>query len=260
MTTIAVAGKGGTGKSTLSAMTVRWLSDHISKSILVVDADSNVNLNDLLGVELKDSVGGIREEMKSRVNQLPGGMTKQQFLEYKIQSSIVETPDFDLIAMGRPEGPGCYCYANSVLRDVLQTLARNYDYIVIDNEAGMEHLSRRTAHSIDYLLMVSDATMRGIHTAGRIGRLVGELETRIRERYLILNRVRGPLPRTAEESIAAEGLKLLCSIPEDELVYETDQKGDPLWPVIGRSNAYRMLGEILIQLISGKKGENENAV
>ena len=105
MTTIAVAGKGGTGKSTLSAMTVRWLSDHISKSILVVDADSNVNLNDLLGVELKDSVGGIREEMKSRVNRLPGGMTKQQFLEYKIQSSIVETRDFDLIAMGRPEGP-----------------------------------------------------------------------------------------------------------------------------------------------------------
>ena len=253
MTTIAIAGKGGTGKSTLSAIAVRWLSDHVSKSILVVDADSNVNLNDLLGVGLKETVGGIREEMKRRVHKLPGGMTKQQFLEYKIQSSVVETPDFDLIAMGRPEGPGCYCYANSVLRDILKTLADNYEYVIIDNEAGMEHLSRRTAESIDYLLMISDATVRGIQTAGRIGRLVSELETRIRERYLIVNRVLGSLPPAAVESISSEGLKLLCSIPEDELIHDTDQKGDPIWPVIARSNAYKSLGGILEKLIPGSE-------
>jgi CO dehydrogenase maturation factor len=248
MKTIAIAGKGGTGKSTLSAVTVRWLSDHISKSILVVDADSNVNLNELLGAELRDTVGGIREEMKEKVHSLPGGMTKQQFLEYKIQSSIVETPDFDLIAMGRPEGPGCYCYANSVLRDVLKSLADNYEYVVIDNEAGMEHLSRRTTQRIDYLLMISDPSVRGVHTAGCISRLVKELETRTKERYLIINRVRNLIPPALTESVKAEGLELLCSIPEDELLFETDQKGKPIWPIINRSNTYQLLGGKLKQV------------
>ncbi len=251
MTTIAVAGKGGTGKSTISAIIVRWLSDHISKSILAVDADSNVNLNDMLGVELKATVGGIREEMKQKVSRLPGGMTKQQFLEYRIQSSVVETPHFDLIAMGRPEGPGCYCYANSILRDVLKTLAGNYEYVVIDNEAGMEHLSRRTAHNIDYLFMIADATVRGIHTAGRISRLVTELEARITNRYLVVNRVRGSWPQSTAESIDSEGLELLCSVPEDELIYETDQKGSPIWTIMDGTNAYRSLGEVLGHLIPG---------
>ncbi len=242
--TIAIAGKGGTGKSTLSAVTVRWLSDHVSKSILVVDADSNVNLNDLLGVDLRGTVGGIREEMKEKVQSIPGGMTKQQFLEYKIQSSVVETPDFDLIAMGRPEGPGCYCYANSILRDILKTLSCNYKYVIIDNEAGMEHLSRRTTAGIDYLLMVSDPTVRGIHAAGSIGKLIKELDTRVREKFLIVNRLDGSLHQAATESIEAEGLELLCTVPEDELLSETDRRGEPIWPVADRSEPYKILGEI----------------
>jgi len=118
MKTIAISGKGGTGKTTLAALVIRWLSKNVTKSILAVDADSNVNLNEVLGVELKVTVGAIREEMKSLVSKLPGGMTKQQFLEYKVQTSLIETPDFDLLAMGRPEGPGCYCYANNLLRDI----------------------------------------------------------------------------------------------------------------------------------------------
>lgn len=252
MKTIAIAGKGGTGKSTLSAITVRWLSDHVSKSILVVDADSNVNLNDLLGVDLKETIGGIREEMKEKVQALPGGMTKQQFLEYKIQSSIVETVDFDLLAMGRPEGPGCYCYANSILRDVLKTLSQNYEYFVIDNEAGMEHLSRRTAEEIDYLFMVSDPTTRGIRTAGNIGRLIKELDARIGRKCLIVNRVRNALPRETDRTIDAEELELLCEIPEDDLIFETDQKGIPIWSVIDRSNTYAILGKVLEQLINNK--------
>ncbi|MBN2320791.1 MAG: AAA family ATPase [Acidobacteria bacterium] len=246
--TIAITGKGGTGKSTLSAVAVRWLSDHVSKSILVVDADSNVNLNDLLGVELRETVGGIREEMKEKVQSIPGGMTKQQFLEYKIQSSIVETPDFDLIAMGRPEGPGCYCYANSILRDILKTLSGNYEYVVIDNEAGMEHLSRRTTAGIDYLLMISDPTVRGIHAAGRIGRLIAELDTRVREKYLIVNRLRDPLHQAATDSIGAEGLQLLCTVPEDELLTETDRRGESIWSVADRSEPYRILGGIFERL------------
>ena len=144
MKTIAITGKGGTGKTTLAALIIRWLSKNRTKSVLAVDADSNVNLNEVLGVGLNATVGSIREEMKSLSGKLPGGMTKEQFLEYKIQAGLVETPDFDLLAMGRPEGPGCYCYANNLLRDILMTLSQNYEFTVIDNEAGMEHLSRRT--------------------------------------------------------------------------------------------------------------------
>jgi CO dehydrogenase maturation factor len=131
----------------------------------------------------------------------------------------------------------------------LKTLAGNYEYVVIDNEAGMEHLSRRTTHNIDYLLMITDATVRGIHTAGRIGRLVSELEARIANRYLVLNRVRGSYPQSTADSIDSEGLELLCSVPEDEMIYETDQKGSSVWPVMDKSEAYRSLGKALKRLI-----------
>jgi CO dehydrogenase maturation factor len=225
MKTIAVSGKGGTGKSTLSALIVRWLRANGARSILAVDADSNVNLNDLLGSELKESVGSIREEMRKSVDQLPAGMTKQEFLEYKIHSSLVETPDFDLIAMGRPEGPGCYCYANNLLRDILKTLSTNYQWVVIDNEAGMEHLSRRTTQNIDYLLIVSDLSARGIRAAGRINRLLSELDTRVGQRQLILNRVRGtdenPVSPTLNQVIKEENLRdPVWSIPDDSPSYQ----------------------------------------
>jgi len=231
MKTIAIAGKGGTGKSTIASLIIRWLSERKSRSILAVDADSNVNLNDLLGVRLKETVGAIREEMRARVSDLPGGMTKQQFLEYKIQASLVEGPDFDLIAMGRPEGPGCYCYANNLLQDILRTLAANYDYVVIDNEAGMEHLSRRTSQAIDYLLIVSDATVRGIAAAGKIGRLLRELETRVGRRYLVLNRVSGAQSNPVEAAIREEKFDLLGTIPEDMALLKMDREGLPIWAV-----------------------------
>jgi len=245
MKTIAISGKGGTGKSTLAALIIRWLSEHVSQSILAVDADSNVNLNDLLGVQLKETVGTIREEMKTKVNNLPGGMTKQQFLEYKIQSSLVEAPSFDLIAMGRPEGSGCYCYANNLLRDILKSLGENYDFVVIDNEAGMEHLSRRTTQNIDILLIVSDPSIRGIQTAGKISRLLKELETRVKEKNLILNRVRNSLPRPVKKIIEGEGLKLLHSIPEDEKLLKMDQDGNPIWKINPRSSAYLAVDKLM---------------
>ncbi|MQY60333.1 AAA family ATPase [bacterium] len=245
MKTIAISGKGGTGKSTLAALIIRWLSEHISQSILAVDADSNVNLNDLLGVQLKETVGTIREEMKTKVNNLPGGMTKQQFLEYKIQSSLVEAPSFDLIAMGRPEGSGCYCYANNLLRDILKTLGENYDFVVIDNEAGMEHLSRRTTQNIDILLIVSDPSIRGIQTAGKISRLLKELETRVKEKNLILNRVRNSLLRPVKKIIEGEGLKLLHSIPEDEKLLKMDQDGNPIWKINSRSSVYLAVDKLM---------------
>lgn len=245
MKTIAISGKGGTGKSTLAALIIRWLSEHLSQSILAVDADSNVNLNDLLGVQLKETVGSIREEMKAKVNNLPGGMTKQQFLEYKIQSSLVEASSFDLIAMGRPEGSGCYCYANNLLRDILKSLGENYDFVVIDNEAGMEHMSRRTAQNIDILLIVSNPSIRGIQTAGKISRLLKELETRVKEKNLILNRVRNSLSRPVKKIIEEEGLKLIHSIPEDEKLLEMDQDGSPIWKIDPRSPAYLAVDKLM---------------
>jgi len=253
MKTIAISGKGGTGKTTIAALIIRWLSDHLTKSILAVDADSNVNLNDLLGVEIKETVGGIREEMKSLVSNLPGGMSKSQYLEYKIQASLVERSEFDLVAMGRPEGPGCYCYANNLLRDILATLGSNYEFVVIDNEAGMEHLSRRTTQRVDYLLIVSDPTPRGIVAAGRIGRLLEELETRVKARYLILNRTALPLADSIKEWLDKEGLDLLAAVPEDEILLNSDRAGKTLWPIFPRTDAYKAIGSMLRKILPSEK-------
>ncbi|MFQ5721352.1 MAG: AAA family ATPase, partial [Candidatus Aminicenantales bacterium] len=246
--TIAVLGKGGTGKSTVAAMIIRWLSNQGIHSILAVDADSNVNLNQLLGIELKETVGAIREEMKILAADLPGGMTKQQFLEYKIQNSLVEKPQFDLLAMGRPEGPGCYCYANNLLRDILQTLSQNYEYVVIDNEAGMEHLSRRTTQKIDYLLIISDPFPRGIQTSGKISRLIKELETRVGQRHLILNRASSPVPESVKEIIQEEKLNLLGLIPEDKQILTRDQAGQPIWPILDSCPAFKALEKLMTGL------------
>ena len=248
MITLAISGKGGTGKSTLAALIIRWLSENKARPILAVDADSNVNLNDLLGVQIKETIGNIREEMKTKISSLPGGMTKQQFLEYKIQSSLVETKAYDLLAMGRPEGPGCYCYANNLLQDVLQALAANYAYVVIDNEAGMEHLSRRTRQTVDFLLIVSDPSTRGIATAGRISRLLSELDTRVTKKYLVLNRAAQSQSPALKKAIEAEGLELLATIPEDEMLLEMDRQGIPIWSIAPNSTSYQAVARMMTQL------------
>jgi CO dehydrogenase maturation factor len=253
MKTIAISGKGGTGKTTLAALIIRWLSQNRETPILAVDADANVNLNDLLGVELKDTLGSIREEVKTTAHQIGRGMTKQQFLEYKIQASLAETPDFDLIAMGRPEGPGCYCYVNNLLRDILKTLRTNYKYVVIDNQAGMEHLSRQTTQNIDYLLIVSDPSVRGVRAAGKISRLIKELDTRVQEKHLILNRVQGSASREVENAIQEEGLTLLSSLPDDSRVLEMDQKGKTIDSIPVNSPVLKALDRLLTKLLNLKE-------
>ena len=258
MKTIAISGKGGTGKTTLAALIIRWLSRHEGRPILAVDADANVNLNDLLGVELKDTLGGIREEMRTLIKKPVGGMSKQQFLEYKIQSSLVETADFDLIAMGRPEGPGCYCYANNLLRDILKTLSSNYRYVVIDNQAGMEHLSRQTSQNIDYLLIISDPSLRGIRAAGKISRLIQELDTRVKEKYLVLNRVQDSIPQKVAEAIKEEGLHLLAALPDDPKLVELDQEGRTIEAVSGDSPACLAVSLLLTRLLKLKETKKEN--
>jgi CO dehydrogenase maturation factor len=259
MPTIAIAGKGGTGKTTIASLVVRWLSENLTKSVLAVDADSNVNLNDLLGVAVKETVGAIREGMRDAAGGLPGGMTKPQYLEYKIQSSLTETPDFDFIAMGRPEGPGCYCYANNLLRDILRTLGTNYEFVVIDNEAGMEHLSRRTTQAIDHLLIVADPAPRDIVAAGRISRLLAELDTRVRARHLVLNRVRPPLPDGIGGWITAAGLSLLGTIPEDETLRRSDEAQQTVWSLAADAPAYAAVGGLIRKILGTEREVRRDA-
>jgi CO dehydrogenase maturation factor len=222
--TIAVSGKGGTGKTTLSGMVIRFLLDKGKGPILAVDADSNSNLNEVLGVKISSTIGNAREVMKKDV---PVGMTKDIWFEYKVQEALTEAKGFDLIAMGRPEGPGCYCAANTLARKCLDILTGNYQYIVIDNEAGMEHFSRLTTRDVDLLFIVSDPSQRGILTASRIRDLIHELDLRIVREVLVINRVQGePRPEIYEE-VKKQNLELGGILPVDEEVYRYDSEGKP---------------------------------
>jgi len=216
---IAVAGKGGTGKTTISAFIIDWLAKELKGTILASDADPNSNLADALGLKEGETIVGILEGIANSTDTVPAGMTKERYIDLKVQESLVETPRFDLLVMGRPEGPGCYCYANNVLRGIIEKLEKNYDYIVMDNEAGMEHLSRRTRRKIDLLLLVSDATVVGIRSAKRIMDLANELEIEITKSTLLVNRSIldvAPIKNEAKKL----GLDLLEILPEDPRINE----------------------------------------
>jgi CO dehydrogenase maturation factor len=229
-TTIAVAGKGGTGKTTLAGLLIRRLAEAQAGPILAIDADPASNLNTVLDLPLDKTVGDVREETseKARANLLESGIAKQDLLDYEINSSIVEGTNVDLLAMGRPEGPGCYCAANNMLRLIIDQIAASYPWVVIDNEAGLEHLSRRTTRDVDVLFIVSDATVRGITTAGRVASLLGELETKVGRHYLVVNRAAQGLSPALESAIEENGLQLLAVLPDDETVAEYDAAGKPL--------------------------------
>lgn len=226
--TIAIAGKGGTGKTTFSALLAHWLSGF--GTVLAVDADPASNLHMALGMPLEDTVGDIREVMLQDVKRgtFVAGMSKQEYLEWKINQAIVEGQRIDLVAMGRPEGPGCYCAANNMLRTCLDQLQTGYDYVVIDNEAGMEHLSRQTTRDVDVLFLISDASLRGLSTAVRMQELIHELRTTVGRVVLIVNRIRDEIPPVLLEAIAAGRLELLGTLPDHPAVREYDAEGRPL--------------------------------
>ncbi|MCJ7733335.1 MAG: AAA family ATPase [Anaerolineales bacterium] len=237
--TIALAGKGGTGKTTISAMIIKYLVLKGKSPILAIDADPSANLNMVLGVDLECTVGGIREDMLKQVRgsqnvtgaargSVGGGMSKHDYLDYEIHSSLIESDNFDLIAMGRSEGPGCYCAVNHTLRDILDKLSDNYPYVVMDNEAGMEHLSRRTTQNVQHLFIVSDPTQRGVVAAKRIGELKDELEIKVENAYFILNRVPGEIPPPLQDLIDTMGVPFLGPVPMDENVMNYDFSGKPL--------------------------------
>jgi CO dehydrogenase maturation factor len=244
--TIAVSGKGGTGKTTVAGMILRFLLEKGKGPILAVDADSNSNLNEVLGVQIRSTIGEARETMKKDV---PVGMTKDIWFEYKVQEALAEAKGFDLIAMGRPEGPGCYCAANTLARKCLDLLTGNYQYIVIDNEAGMEHFSRLTTRDVDLLFILSDASQRGILTASRIRDLIHALDLRIVREVLVINRVQGePRPEIYEE-VKKQNLELGGVLPVDEEVYRYDSEGKPTFQLPVESKAVQSARRIFEKYI-----------
>ena len=236
---IAVAGKGGTGKTTLAALLVRYLMEEKKgKDILTVDADANANLNEALGLEVEETVSSILEDTKDP-KAVPSGMTKDVFVEYRLSRAMVEEDDFDLLVMGNPEGPGCYCYPNDLLKKYLETLSKNYDYMVIDNEAGLEHLSRRLLPMVDLLLVTSDATARGIRSAGRVKEIVEKVKLEVTKMGLVISRSRDGEAQSLNEEIKKSGLELLGEIGYDSKVAEHDLNGLPLLSLPDDSRAVK---------------------
>lgn len=221
---IALAGKGGTGKTTMAGLLVKYLVEKGKTPVLAVDADANANFNEVLGLEVEETLGGAREEMKKGFSN---GMTKDLFIEMKTQQAVVESTGFDLIVMGRPEGSGCYCAANSLLTQFLDKLIDNYAYSVIDNEAGMEHLSRLTTNDIEVLLVVSDPTRRGIQAAARIVELTEQLSLNIARKLLILNQAKEGQDAIILEAVKNYDLDLVGMVPEDVELQEFDLNGRP---------------------------------
>jgi len=243
--TIAIAGKGGTGKTTLAALLVRLIKEEKLGSLLAVDADPNSNLAEVLGAEAKETIGTILDEITAHPENVPPGMPKDRFLEYQLQRAIFEADGFDILSMGRPEGPGCYCYVNNVLRNQMAKLIQDYDYIVIDNEAGLEHLSRRTTRKADTLVVVSDATAVGLRSAARISGLAKELKIEAGKKFLLVNRFEQGLK---DEQFKAAGLEYLGRIRQDKEIAQASLSGASLLGLSSRSAALmdmRGLGEKL---------------
>jgi CO dehydrogenase maturation factor len=224
---IALAGKGGTGKTTMAALLLKYLTARKMTPALAVDADANANLNELLNLDVRTTLGRIRKELKG---DIPPGMSRDQYMEMKIHQSLIEEEGFDLMVMGQPDGPGCYCAANQYLAMSMDRLADNYKYIIVDNEAGMEHLSRLNLREIDYLLIISDPSARGILTARRIAELTGPLQLEIKHQHLIVNRAPDPIPtalqKKIDEAVTESGMKLAGIIPASQELVSQELSGE----------------------------------
>ena len=223
---IAVAGKGGSGKTSVASLVIRYLMKNDQGAILAVDADSNANLGESLGLEVRQTVGRILNNFQGEKLNMPPGMTKEAYLEYQLNTAITESKGLDLITMGRGEGPECYCYPNVVIRKLIDDWAKNYAYVVMDNEAGMEHLSRRTTQDIDELLLVSDHSIKGVRAVARIRELVSELKLVVKRESVIINQVPGGIDPLLSQEMDRLGITPMATIPVDEELkrYDLEQK------------------------------------
>lgn len=250
---IAVAGKGGVGKTTLTGLIIQYLGEKGKGPILAVDADANSNLNEVLGVKVDATLGDVREEVArsemAKDNPIPAGMTKADYMEFKFDDALVEDDDFDLLVMGRTQGKGCYCFVNGLLQAQLQRLEKNYPYIIVDNEAGMEHISRGVLPSMQTAILVSDCSRRGVQAVGRIAKLIEECDMHPRQIGLIINRAPGGvLNEGTKQEIENQGLYLLGVVPQDETVFDYDCEGKPTINLPEDSPVKKAIREIVDKL------------
>ena len=250
---IAMAGKGGVGKTTVCGLFVNYLVEAGKGPILAVDADPNSNLNEVLGVHTDTTLGDIREEIAkaefAEKNPIPTGMSKQEYANFRFGAALTEMDDYDMLVMGRTQGKGCYCFVNDLLRDQLNRYYRNYNYLIVDNEAGLEHISRGILPPVDLILLVSDCSKRGIQAAARIAEMIEQLDFKANRVCLIVNRAPGGrLEQSLLDEIAEQNLSLIGVIPLDEAVYRYDAEGKAMVSLPGDSPIKKALGEIIAKL------------
>lgn len=245
---IAVAGKGGTGKTTVSALMIRILIESQKGTVLALDADPNSNLNEMLGVKVTKTVGELVENFKKDGAALPKGMYKDQMVEMNLHQSVIEGKGFDLLVMGRGEGPGCYCAANNLFKRYIDMLQKNYGYVVMDNEAGMEHISRKTTTNVNFLFLISDPSIRGILTAARLRDLAKELKINAEKIFLIVNRINGNLDLKLKEYISEQKFEILGLINSDEAISDIELSGKSVFDLPDNSISLNQVKEIIKKL------------
>lgn len=245
---IAVAGKGGCGKTSIASLVIRYLKKNGKTPILAVDADANANLGESLGLKVGQTIGTILDSFQHEKIKIPAGMTKDAYLEYKLNETIVESQGLDLITMGRGQGPECYCYPNLILKKFIDELADNYAHVVMDNEAGMEHLSRKTTENVDVLLLVSNHSVKGIRSVRRILDLVNELKLSISEKLLIINLAPDTIDPLVDNELKQAGLKPDIIIPEDKVLYRYDLEQKPLTEMPDNSQAVQAIQRLMSQI------------
>lgn len=249
---IAVAGKGGSGKTSLASLVIRYLMKKGAGPILAIDADPNANLGESLGLDIKQTIGAIIASFNDEKINIPPGMTKEAYLDFKLNEAIVEAKGLDLVTMGRGEGPDCYCYPNVILRKFADSLSGNYSYMVMDNEAGMEHLSRRTTQDVDELLLISDHTVKGVRAIARIIELVDELKLVVKRQSVIINQVPDGLDPMVAEELKRLEIKPAATIPLDEELVNYDIQMKPLLTLPDSSRAVKAIGDLMNKLIDGR--------
>ena len=244
-TIIAMAGKGGVGKTTVSALILRYFIHHVKDPVLAIDADPNSNLGETLGMTIEKTVGDIREDFMRDPQGVPSGMDKILYLEMLMNQVLIENKNFDLLVMGRQEGQGCYCMVNNILNRFADELENNYKYMLVDNEAGMEHLSRRTSGKVDMLLMVTDYALRGLRAVGRINAMLDDLKLDVRQKGLIVNRAPNQLNQAFLDEVEQIGVPLLCTIPQDDNLLEFDMERRSMLELPDDSPAVRAVNDLM---------------
>ncbi|MBN1176487.1 MAG: AAA family ATPase [Dehalococcoidales bacterium] len=252
---IAVAGKGGTGKTSVTSLVIRYLLKNDLGTVLAVDADPNSNLAENLGLEVRQTVGRILNEFQGEKINIPPGMTKEAYLEYQLNVAITESKGMDLITMGRGEGPECYCYPNVVIRKLIDDWSKNYAYTVMDNEAGLEHLSRRTTQNVDELLMVSDHSVKGLRAVARVRDLVAELKLGVKRESVIINQVPGEIDPLLKAEMDKLGIVPTAIIPVDEEMLRYDLEQKPLFELPDTAKAVAAVNDMMDKLLKSENVE-----